>query len=719
MKNRSFRYASLAMSTLERLLGSRFTVSGIENIPKHPVMFVANHFTRSETFFVPYIINKITKRHVRCLADSKIFIGLFGKFLKSVGTISTRDPNRDNIIINDLVTGDYDWMIYPEGSMIKSKEIDFKGLYFNYTPYRSGPVRTGASVLALKSQLYREDLIKAFHANNQLILDELKNNYQLQYDPTIENLNTHIVPVNITYYPIRPGNNKIKKLATKLIKNIPKQIIEELEIEGNILLDSIIDLNFGKAINLNEYIFSTRSIINKIPIINYETKNNFIIKYYRSKLTNNFMQKVYSDIKINFDHIFIGSLVHYSKSSIDINHLKKIIYYSAYLIIKSKKYRYDYSIVLDNIFQLFNDEKFIEFDDVFELALSQNIIRKIDDNKIEIFKEVLNNKIDFHRIRIENTLQVILHELLLLDSANSIIKKSCNLEMDILNKTISNSIFEEDIKKFEDDYQNNYDQNFSKDKIIGSPKFSNNTNNLGVLLVHGYKSAPKEVEDLANYLKNLNITTYCVRLDGHGTAPIDLKNKTWFDWYKSVNRGYGVLNNICDKIAIVGFSTGGLLGLLSASHKKPINKLVAIVSINSALKLKDIKSRMIPGINLWNEILEKFNFDKGKIEYVEDHPENPHINYSRNYIKAVYELEKLMNLCFDNLHLINTPSLIIQSKNDPVVDPISGDLVFNKINSNIKKLIKPNMDKHVILTSNRREEIFEDIINFFEEIKII
>ena len=107
MNTKPFRYASFAMNLLEKLLGTRFTISGVEKIPNNPVMFVANHFTRSETFFVPYLINKATGRHVRCLADSKIFFGAFGRFLRSVGTVSTKDPNRDNIIVDDLVNGAY------------------------------------------------------------------------------------------------------------------------------------------------------------------------------------------------------------------------------------------------------------------------------------------------------------------------------------------------------------------------------------------------------------------------------------------------------------------------------------------------------------------------------------------------------------------------------------------------------------------------------------
>ncbi|MDA0901931.1 MAG: 1-acyl-sn-glycerol-3-phosphate acyltransferase, partial [Proteobacteria bacterium] len=133
---KTFHYTSLALNLLEKLLGSKFNVTGIENIPKKPVMFVANHFTRSETFIIPYIIHKYTKRQVRCLADSRLFVGAFGRFLITVGAVSTQDPKRNDKIISDLMLGRYDWMIYPEGAMIKGKEIYYSGKFISHTPHR-------------------------------------------------------------------------------------------------------------------------------------------------------------------------------------------------------------------------------------------------------------------------------------------------------------------------------------------------------------------------------------------------------------------------------------------------------------------------------------------------------------------------------------------------------------------------------------------------------
>ena len=102
-----------------------------------------------------------------------------------------------------------------------------------------------------------------------------------------------------------------------------------------------------------------------------------------------------------------------------------------------------------------------------------------------------------------------------------------------------------------------FDKDLSKDKSIGSPFFLDekkdcvrNFKNVGILLSHGYKSAPMEVLSLGEFLNDSGYKVYGVRLLGHGTAPINLKNVSWHDWYDSMQRGYAALSNICEKIII-------------------------------------------------------------------------------------------------------------------------------------------------------------------------
>lgn len=729
---KSFRYVAFAMQILEKILGTRFTVHGIEKIfnqssEKRSILFVANHFTRSETFFVPYVLFKLTKQQVRCLADKHIFVGAFGRFLHSVGAISTKETNRDEIILHDLITGNYRWMIYPEGSMVKNKEIKENELFIASTPHRTGPVRTGSAVLALKSQLYRQDLIEAHDKGDFETISQYKKNFGIEFSEELRQLNTVIIPVNITYYPIRPGENPLQKLITRLVKNIPSQIAEELRIEGNLLLSANINISLGDAISMSDYVKSTREAINQIPIISKETKNNLILRYLRTRLSQDFMAKIYHDIQINFDHLFAATIWHFEEEKISINQLKRVIYYSANLIQKTRKFRIHSSIFEQNLFKLFADEPHEAFDSVFNLALEQKIIEFSEPKnhyEIRINKAALAKKSDFHEIRLENTLQVIINEFLLQTNANSIIKKVAKIADESLRELVFNEIRRHDFENFDLDYEANFDPKFSKEKSVGEPfyleancKASTKIQKLAAIAVHGYKAAPKEVEQLAKTINGYGIRVYGVRLKGHGTAPIDLKNVQWQEWYESVQRAYCALNNIAHKIIFIGFSTGGLLSLLACSFKRNFShKLAAVISINSALKLRNIKARMVPGITWWNELLEKLAIEKGKLEYVDDAPENPHINYNRNYLHGVYELEKLMEICALNLEQITAPALIIQGKNDGIVDPSSGKAIFDKINSKEKFLRELDFANHVIIASNGKEEVFGEIIEFLGKV---
>lgn len=724
MADQAFRYAALALKVLEKILGSKFSVSGIENLPSQPVLFVANHFTRSETFFIPYIIYKHTGRQVRCLADSSLYHGTLGKFLNSVGAISTKNPNRDNIILKDLITGQYDWMIYPEGSMMKSKETKKESAFINYTPSRVGPVRTGSAVLALKSELYRSEMADFSKKNQAAELEELQKKLGVNYQQYFDQTNTCIVPLNITYYPIRPGNNKIKNLAAKFIKKIPDKIAEELEIEGNILLGAEINISFGAPINLGNYVKTARTVIGQIPLLNIETKNNLVLKYFKYRLTEDFMSKVYCDVQVNLDHIFSASLKYFPQEKIEIYHLKRIIYLSALMISKVGKYHLNQSIFEENLIKMFIDEPHEEFDSAFELARKQNLISDQGDGFVTINKKSFEKNYDFNEIRRENTLQVIANEFSLLEKANSIVKKNAAIANSDLRKLVFDEIYKRDLEIFESDYEIYFDEKFSKDKAIGSPFFLNSSTKTiskikrtGILVCHGYKSAPQEVAALAKYLNGFGFRVYGVRLKGHGTSPINMKDVTYDDWYDSLQRGYAALKNICSKVIIVGFSTGGLLSLLSCSRKK--QGVCALVAINSALKLLNIKARMVPGINIWNEMLVKLNIEKGRMEYVDDNPENPAINYSRNYLKGVEQLGKLMELCDDNLKNISVPTLIIQANKDPIVNPISGKLIFEKIKSENKFLIEPDFSNHIIINSEGKEEIFESIRDFLYKLKLL
>ena len=268
---------------------------------------------------------------------------------------------------------------------------------------------------------------------------------------------------------------------------------------------------------------------------------------------------------------------------------------------------------------------------------------------------------------------------------------------------------------FEQDYKKYYIEGEAKPKKIGRPFLLKNfPNKNGVILVHGYLAAPEEIRVVADYLHNNGFTVYGVRLRGHGTSADDLAKRKWIDWYRSFNRAYIIMENTVKNLAIVGFSTGAGIALLQAANKG--NRFKGVISINAPLRLQNITSHFSSAVVMWNKLLEKIKLEKGKFEFVTNNPENPHINYNRNPLIGVMELGRLMDAVEDRLKDVNIPSLIIQGSNDPVVNPVSGLEIFEKIGTKDKEIYRIYSDRHGIVRGKESEIVCQRALEFLNKV---
>ena len=283
------------------------------------------------------------------------------------------------------------------------------------------------------------------------------------------------------------------------------------------------------------------------------------------------------------------------------------------------------------------------------------------------------------------------------------------------NKELVFILKDEENKEYEESYELYKDDENLKSKDIGKTKYfeSENSNNC-VIAIHGFSSSPKEVEQLALFLNKHNLNIITPRLAGHGIVPEDLKDKKWEDWYKSVSRAITIASLEYKKVYIVGFSTGGLLALLST--KKQYKEFVGLVCINAALHLNDMRIKtLLPAISFWNDIVSVFHEHEYAKEYIDNSPENPEINYHKHYVDAIEQLSLLMKKTRKNLHKIKKPILIIQGKDDPIVNPSSAHEIYESIESRYKTLKIIEASKHVIVIGENTDELFGDILNFIQE----
>jgi 1-acyl-sn-glycerol-3-phosphate acyltransferase len=153
--NRSAYYTTgFAIKTFASLSKADVVIEGKENIPDGPKIFVVNHFTRVETLLIPYYIYSLTNVPALSLASDTLFKGPLKKYLEMVGAVSTKDPNRDKTIIKGLLTGLENWIIFPEGRMVKTKKIIGDGSFLVTHEQGRHKPHTGAASLALRAEFF-------------------------------------------------------------------------------------------------------------------------------------------------------------------------------------------------------------------------------------------------------------------------------------------------------------------------------------------------------------------------------------------------------------------------------------------------------------------------------------------------------------------------------------------------------------------------------------
>ena len=116
------------------------------------------------------------------------------------------------------------------------------------------PPHTGAATLGLRTEFYRQRL----KAMKEAAPDEAKRlmaSFKLDSIGQVLNRRTYIVPINITYYPLKFHENMINTLLQKALDDLSERGIEEMMAEGTMLLSGVdVDIRFGEPIEMGKFL---------------------------------------------------------------------------------------------------------------------------------------------------------------------------------------------------------------------------------------------------------------------------------------------------------------------------------------------------------------------------------------------------------------------------------------------------------------------------------
>jgi esterase/lipase/1-acyl-sn-glycerol-3-phosphate acyltransferase len=712
-----------SLDVLTKLIKADVRLHNAERIEDDmAVIFTVNHFTRLETILLPYMLYKHTGRTIMSLAADELFGGAVGEFLASNGAISTEAPDRDKTIVRALLQGEHPWMIFPEGAMIKDKKVlDGKGGFEVYHKGERRPPHHGAAVLALRAEFYRRKIECLSNRPNQVGLEAALDNFGVESAEEVLTHRTVIVPVNITYFPIRARENVVLRLANRIKDDLSPRALEELSVEGTVLSsDTDIDITLGKPIPVMEYLeapeYAELLACSLQDMHHFDTDPSTLFEDAAEKLMQRYMRSIYDLVTINHDHLFATLLRHQRHRRSSERFYRNRIYLCAQEMRALGRYRFH--TLLDKHFgDVVSDDPSPAFEDFLALCLKEGVLES-DGAEVEPVytkQKRAEERADFQVIRASEATEVIANELEPLSEAAEIVRRLARTPNWVVAKRVRDTLWKKDLERFETDYARFYDPEQSKSPDVGRPFLLRPRRvRAGMVLSHGYMAAPQEVRAMADYFCERGYAVYGVRLPGHGTVPEDLAQVRWESWYEAFSRGYAVLKNLSDHVVAGGFSTGGCLALIAAARKK--RKIDAVFSISAPLKLQNYSVRLAPSAVNLNTLLKKMGGHWDKLDYVDNRSEHPEVNYIRNPLTGVGQLVKTMDAMEKALPDVMAPTLIVQGSKDSLVNPVSGTLIFDKLGAPRKELSVFERENHGIVNGPGSQEIFERIDAFLKSV---
>lgn len=698
------------IDNLIRISRVKIITRGIEQVPNRSTIFVCNHFTRMETILLPYVV--LTRRGImaRSLTAQYVFDAFPKDFMAGVGSVPLKLANRDDLAVKSLLSGEC-WIIFPEGRMVKDKDVK-KGDTFRIHDgdvHVDRPPHTGAAVLALRARSALELFEEFAHKH------KLENIFDLD---RLEDLRVTLVPVNITYYPLRVDETGLSRQVERLVNylesvNLSDQLIEELKVESSIFSPGVeIHVNFGEAIDVKDYTkkISPSSVFP--PVGKKPGAPSKAVKDAINRLMFHYMERIYRLTTVTTDHLAARLLFGMARRGVlteSVADIRRRVFLAAMEVRKLPDL-----CIHDVIAE--SPESLVKWggsalEGFFGMGVDEALM-EIQDDDLVIKERDFKWPHEFHDIRVLNTIQVINNEITPLAEVTGIVDKTLTKKGRKLREETARGLALTEEQRYQQDYTRFFSKDESKEQRFGWPKLTVGSRKTGVLLIHGYMASPEEMSPLHESLVLDGYTVYSVRLAGHGTSPYDLETRSWEEWYRSVRVGVSVITNLTDRFFVCGFSMGGLLAWHLAAQGHP--KLSGIVSISAAMRLVNRSSMLAPAIDFIGGVMKFFGAKKGPVQFVKNNPENPHINYFRNPIHGIDQLLELADVVRGELSRVEIPALILQGGGDPTVDPESATEYYSAVNSDVKGLVWIDSPYHGIVYRGG-DEVIEQVSRFISE----
>jgi len=187
---------------------------------------------------------------------------------------------------------------------------------------------------------------------------------------------------------------------------------------------------------------------------------------------------------------------------------------------------------------------------------------------------------------------------------------------------------------------------------------------VGVLVIHGFTGSAASMRGWALALADAGHAVSMPRLAGHGTHWRELALTEWTDWYAGVEQAYDELASTVDTVFVAGLSMGGALALRLAERER----VAGLMLVNPAIASDDKAFLALPVLKRVTASIKAIGNDialPGQDEHA----------YPRTPLAAAHSMTRLWADVRGYLDQVTCPVLLMTSRVDHVVDPLSGSIL--------------------------------------------
>lgn len=226
---------------------------------------------------------------------------------------------------------------------------------------------------------------------------------------------------------------------------------------------------------------------------------------------------------------------------------------------------------------------------------------------------------------------------------------------------------------------------------------------VGVVLCHGFTGTTQSIRPWGEALAAAGLAVQAPRLPGHGTRWQDLNLTRWPDWYGELERSFDAMLQERAQVFAMGLSMGGTLCLRLAEERG--RDVAGLVLVNPSLgtqrrdaPLLPLVARVVPSIRPVGSDIKR--------------PGVRELAYDRTPLRAAVSLAELWRTVCADLARITCPVLLFRSREDHVVEPLSGRLLLAGANATTVEERVLEDSYHVATLDNDAPTIFAGSVDF-------